>query len=104
MKKLVIFGKKNCTKCDRLREVLPQILETLNLPAERNDIETPEGKKVLDDFNSNGYDIVDTPTILLFDGDKLVGRIEGVSGIDTPEERLEFFILNILSLYAIEKD
>jgi thiol-disulfide isomerase/thioredoxin len=104
MKKLVVFGKKNCTKCDRLREVLPQVLETLNLTAERNNIETPEGKKVLDEYNSNGYDIVDTPTVLVFDGDKLVGRIEGVSGIDTAEERLEFFILAIQSLYAKEKD
>jgi hypothetical protein len=42
--------------------------------------------------------------ILVFDSDKLVGRIEGVSDIDTKEERVLFFLDTIRQFYDKEKD
>jgi len=104
IKKLVIFGKKDCTRCDRLREILPDIIQILNITVEKNDITSEKGAKAKDEYNSRGFKINETPVILVFDSDKLVGRIEGVSDIDTKEERVLFFLDTIRQFYDKEKD
>lgn len=90
MKKLFLYGKSGCTKCN----VLKSRLERMKIPFEYIDILEPSGRGMVRFCREEILNPQRIPSIILKDGDNILGYIQtdySKNGVITPKEIEELY-------------